>query len=87
MVGYNGGGEAAREKRSLGNTLVGEIFILLEGHTELILPVLLGALECVLKGGKGRVLILESSLQIHAPKSQIKLLKFTSPRSYTYQKQ
>lgn len=36
--------------------------------------------------GKEGVLILESSLQIHAPKLQIKLHKFTSPHSYTYQK-
>lgn len=77
-------GETAQEKRSPGNTLVREIFILLEGHTELILPLLSEALECVLKGGKGRVLILESSLQTHAPKSQIKLHKFTSPHSCTY---
>lgn len=61
------GEETVQEKRSLGNTLVGEIFILLEGHTELMLPVLSEVLECVLKGRKG-VLILESSLQIHAPK-------------------
>lgn len=44
----------------------GDIYSL-EGHTELRLPGLLGVLGCVLKGGKG-VLILESSLRIHAPK-------------------
>lgn len=67
MAGQGRGGETTQEKRSLGNASVGELFIPFEGHTELRLPGLLGVLGCVLKGGKG-VLILESSLQIHAPK-------------------
>lgn len=60
-------GETTQEERSLGNASVGEVFTPFEGHTGLRRPGLSGVLACVLKAGKG-ALILESSLQIHAPK-------------------
>lgn len=49
MAGNNGGGETAQRKEGSW-TYIGGGDIHSEGHTELMPPVLLGVLECVLKG-------------------------------------